>query len=126
MRKKGYYEYDPVIYHRKLWVHIGGDFKEVAEKCFEGIMLPDENDYGGLTYEKAVRKTDKKYGVLISFPSKKSMSMGNIAHESSHVVDAIENATGIKHGDEPSAYLYGWVASCINKARLGIGDFFDI
>lgn len=126
MRKKGYYEYDPVIYPRKLWVHIGGDFKEVAEKCFEGIMLPDENDYGGLTYEKAVRKTDKKYGVLIFFPSKKSMSMGNIAHESSHVVDAIENATGIKHGDEPSAYLYGWVASCINKARLGIGDFFDI
>ena len=23
MKKKGYYEYDPVIYPRKVWVHIG-------------------------------------------------------------------------------------------------------
>lgn len=52
--------------------------------------------------------------------------MGNISHESSHVVDAIENACGIDHGKEPSAYLFGWVASCINKARLGIGDFIEI
>ena len=52
--------------------------------------------------------------------------MGNISHESSHVVDAIEEACGIDHGKEPSAYLFGWVASCINKARLGIGDFVEI
>lgn len=31
----------------------------------------------------------------------------------------------MKHGDEPSAYLMGWIASCINKARLGIGDFVE-
>lgn len=24
------------------------------------------------------------------------------------------------------AYLIGWIASCINKARLGIGDFVEI
>lgn len=32
----------------------------------------------------------------------------------------------MKHGGEPSAYLIGWIASCINKARLGIGDFVEI
>ena len=32
----------------------------------------------------------------------------------------------MEHGGEPSAYLIGWIASCINKARLGIGDFIEI
>lgn len=88
MKKKGYYEFDPVIYHRKLWVHIGCDFNEMASSAFDGIILPDEDEeYGGVTYEKAERKSDKKYGILVSFPSKKDMTMGNISHESSHVVD---------------------------------------
>lgn len=47
-------------------------------------------------------------------------------HEASHACDAIEDAIGMEHGDEPSAYLIGWIASCINKARLGIGDFIEI
>lgn len=32
----------------------------------------------------------------------------------------------MEHGGEPSAYLIEWVASCINKARLGIGDFVEL
>lgn len=127
MKKKGYFEYDPMIYPRKLWVHIGNDFKDVVNSEFDGIILPDdEEEYAGVTYEKAERKSDKKYGILVSFPSKKDMTMGNVSHESSHVVDAIEKACGIDHGEEPSAYLFGWVASCINKARLGIGEFVDV
>lgn len=35
-------------------------------------------------------------------------------------------AIGMEHGGEPSAYLIGWIASCINKARLGIGDFVEL
>jgi hypothetical protein len=35
MRKKGYYEYDPVIYPRMLCVAIGMS-QEDANKCFEG------------------------------------------------------------------------------------------
>ena len=31
-----------------------------------------------------------------------------------------------RRGGEPSAYLMGWIASCINKARLGIGDFVEL
>lgn len=52
--------------------------------------------------------------------------MGTCCHEASHVCDAIEDAIDMKHGGEPSAYLIGWIASCINKARLGIGDFIEI
>ena len=48
------------------------------------------------------------------------------AHEASHVCDDLVNALNIKHGDEPSAYLLGWIASCINNARLGIGDFVEV
>ena len=47
-------------------------------------------------------------------------------HEASHACDAIENSIDMEHGGEPSAYLIGWVASCINKARLGIGDFVEL
>lgn len=53
-----------------------------------------------------------------------SCRYGNISGE--HVCDAIEEYTDLEHGGEPSAYLIGWIASCINKARLGIGDFIEI
>lgn len=124
MRKgKGYYEYDCGIYPRKLWVHIGYDLKDVISACFEGVEPPGKEDYNGVSYDEATRKTDRLLGVLVSFHARKDMTMDIIAHESSHVVDAIEAAMGITHGDEPSAYLFGWVASCINKARMGIGDY---
>ena len=54
------------------------------------------------------------------------MTMNVCCHEASHACDAIENAIDMKHGGESSAYLIGWIASCINKARLGIGDFVEI
>ena len=125
MKKKGYYEYDPVIYPKKLWVHIGKDLSEVIDFCFDKCEAPD-SDYGGLTYTDAVRKSDKKCGVLVSFQCSKDMSMDYCCHEASHACDAIEDAIGMKHGGEPSAYLIGWIASCINKARLGIGDFVEL
>ena len=54
------------------------------------------------------------------------MKMGVCCHEASHACDAIEDDIGMEHGGEPSAYLIGWIASCINKARLGIGDFVEL
>ena len=52
--------------------------------------------------------------------------MAVCSHEASHICDAIEKAIGMEHGGEASAYLLGWIASCINKARLGIGDFVEV
>ena len=63
---------------------------------------------------------------FVHFASKDSMRMGVCCHEASHACEAIENAIGMVHGGEPSAYLIGWIASCINKARLGIGDFVEL
>lgn len=125
MNRLGVYEYDPVIYPRKLWVHIGKDLEKLIDAEFYGC-IPPEKEYGGVTYKEVVRKTDKKWGVLISFPASKGMTMGVCAHEASHACDDIEEALGIHHGGETSAYLLDWIASCINKARLGIGNFIEI
>ena len=122
----GYFEYDPVIYPRKLWVHIGDDLKELAPKAFCNIVIDENKDYSGVEYGEVIRKSDDKYGILVSFHNRKYMTMDVCDHEASHVCDDLENALNIKHGDEPSAYLLGWIASCINKARLGIGDFVEV
>ena len=125
MKKKGYYEYSNGIYPRKLWVHIGKDLNKVIGSCFDKCDAPD-SDYCGLTYADAVRKSDRECGVLVSFQFSKDMSMDYCCHEASHACDAIEDAIGMEHGGEPSAYLIGWIASCINNARLGIGDFVEL
>lgn len=125
MKKKGYYEYGNEIYPLRLWVHVGEDLEELIDSCFDGCEAPDR-DYYGITYDEVFRKSDNRRGVLVSFHCRKDMSMNYCCHEASHVCDAIEDAIGMKHGDEPSAYLMGWIASCINKARLGIGDFVEL
>ena len=125
MRKQGYYEYDPVIYPRKLWVHIGKDLEELIDTEFDGCS-PPEKEYGGVTYGEVVRKSDDRYGILVSFKKPKDMTMGVCVHEASHACDDIEEAIGMEHGGESSAYLIGWIASCINKARLGVGDFIEL
>lgn len=63
MKKKGYYEYGNGIYPLKLWVHIGKDLKELIDSCFDKCKAPDI-DYGGVTYSDAVRKSDRRRGVL--------------------------------------------------------------
>lgn len=126
MKKKGYYEYDPVIYPRKVWVHIGTDFKELASEVFEGELIFDDKMCNGAVFDEVIRKSDDKYGILATFPSAKEMTMKVCSHEASHVCDDIEKAIGMEHGGEASAYLLGWIADCINKARLGIGDFIEL
>ena len=125
MKKRGYYEYKNGIYPLKLWVHIGKDLKETIDAEFDGCEPPNDG-YDGVVYDKVVRKSDDMYGVLASFKCVKDMTMSVCCHEASHACDAIENTIGMEHGGEASAYLLGWIASCINKARLGIGDFIEI
>ena len=93
---------------------------KVKSKCC-GIKDGDGFTYYGLH----IRETGRKC-VLVLFSSSKAMRMNVICHEASHACDAIEGNIEMKHGGEPSAYLIGWIASCINKARLGIGDFVEI
>jgi len=126
--KRGFWEYDPVIYPRKLWVCIGqteGDMRGWFEEIDGKDWSIECEDYDGLTISELRRKDNGEVGELVVFDSKKDMTMGICTHEASHVCDSIEEAIGMEHGGEASAYLIGWIASCINKARLGIGEFVD-
>lgn len=60
MKKKGYYEYDPVIYPRKVWVHIGTDFKELASEVFAGELIFDDKMCNGAVFDEVIRKSDDK------------------------------------------------------------------
>ena len=110
-----------------------GERKKYSEKVrkHKGLTIwlftqsPSLKNYN-LTYDEVREKSNKKLCSFINFASKDSMRMGICCHEASHACDAIEDAIGMEHGGEPSAYLIGWIASCINKARLGIGDFVEI
>lgn len=117
------YEFDPIIYPRKLYVCIGLD-ETIINEHFHGCNSENLNfnantNYDAITFDEIVRNETGCIGELVVFHSKNSMRMGIIAHEASHVVDGIEKAIGMTHGDEPSAYLFEWVCKSINLARLG-------
>ena len=122
--RKGYYEYAPQIYPRKIWIHIGSNLKDIAQQ-FEEAELPGD-DYYGVCFEELSRKTDNMLGILITFRSKKDMTISNICHEVCHAVDFIEQAIDMEHGGEQSAYLAGWIAGCIECAKRSNGKFINI
>lgn len=82
MKKKGYYEYDPVIYPRMLCVAIGMN-QEDANKCFEGrngeVLKVDFSNSDATTYDEVREKSNKKLCSFINFASKDSMRMGVVA-----------------------------------------------
>lgn len=105
-------------------MHIGNDLKDIARQ-FEESELPND-DYYGVCFEDMARKSDSMMGVLISFQNRKDMTIANICHEVCHAVDFIEQAIGMEHGGEQSAYLAGWIAKCVENAKRGKGDFIKI
>lgn len=129
MNKRGYYRYDAVIYPRRLCVYIGLSGKDV-NKCFEGIngegLNFDFDGSDGMEFSGIKEKANDLNCILVAFPNKRAMTMSVCCHEASHACDDIEKAIGMEHRGEPSAYLIGWIASCINKARLGKGEFIEI
>jgi len=129
MKKRGYYKYDPVIYPRLLCVGIGLS-QEDANKCFLGnngkFLEVDFRGSDAMTFGNVQEKAFNKLCSFVNFANKAAMTMNVCCHEASHVCDDIEKVIGMEHGGEPSAYLLGWIASCINKARLGFGDFVEI
>lgn len=127
MRQNGFYEYDPIIYPRRLFVVLGR--KETALKAFDGLgdkPFDFPAEYNAVTFDNAIRKDTRHYGVLVYFRTKAEITAEVVAHEASHVVDAIEEATGLEHGGETSAYLIGWIVKCLNEARKDIGNFIEL
>nr|DAF67412.1 MAG TPA: hypothetical protein [Caudoviricetes sp.] len=68
MKKKGYYEYDPVIYPRRLCVAIGMN-QEDANKCFEGrnggFLRVDFSNADAITYDKVREKRIRSFVHLL-------------------------------------------------------------
>lgn len=113
--------------------------EEEIDKCFadmKGEPLVHNGEpmsggsYGGLVYDECMSRTGGYFGNLVVFPKKKDMTMKNICHEAFHVLSSINDACDLermyKGRNEHQAYLMGWICDCINKARLGIGDFIEI
>ena len=131
--KKGYYEYDPVIYPRKLWVMPQATEAEIR-MCFtehDGEEIEwDEKECFATTFPEVCAKADGKYGVLVVFKGKASMTMGNICHEASHVldcfIDVLPLAREPRGHNEHLSYLLQWIGDCMNRARLGKGEFVEI
>jgi hypothetical protein len=127
--KKGYYVFDPVIYPRKLYVMIG-QTQETANKLFrlngsDETIKMEKTDVGK-AYSEVATIRGNWVGALLLFGSKASMSASVIAHEASHACDFIEDAIGMEHGDEASAYLIGWIVKCVDEARKGKGEFVEL
>lgn len=138
MKKKGYYEYSNGIYPRKLCVMYDTSDDEI-DKCFTDFedkplvhnSTPmKEGYYGGMVYDECMSKSGNYIGNLVVFPKKKNMTMRNVSHEAFHVLSSINDACDLERvyncRNEHHAYLMGWICDCINKARLGIGDFVEI
>ena len=86
---------------------------------FEGITLGAD---AATTYLCKHKPTDRMC-VLIRFYDKNFMSdYGLVSHESFHAAMFILDFVGSKISvdyHEHAAYLAGWVANCINRARKG-------
>lgn len=131
MMKKGYYEYNPVVYPRQLYVMIGAT-KEDVEKCFDdtGDWSQDGDGVLATTIPEVQSKADGRHGNLVVFKSKSNMDAGTMAHEAFHVLSAMMDLLPLHcepYGtNEHLAYLLQWIVDCTNKARLGVGDFVEI
>ena len=117
------FEFDPVIYPYKLWVIIDKDPSFITDNFldYDGEEIQDIEKDTKTLEAFTMPVTDKKqssYGVIIFFRSKKSITYGLAAHESSHAAKNLFAHIGADVAPhEPFEYVVGWVADCIDKAR---------
>ena len=116
---KKIFEYNPVIYPRKLWVSVGASTKELNE-VFEEVE--DMEDSAIATVYSVCRTENKMGGMLIRFNNRMDMTPSVIAHESVHAAMGIYGYVGAEvdlDNQEPFAYLVGWIADCIWQSKIG-------
>lgn len=117
------YEFDPVIYPYKLWIVIDKTTKMIPDifKEYNGkdIVFDDsEVDMMRAFAMTTIHKEQNKYGALLYFKSKKSMTMGLVAHEATHAAKYLFehiNADITEH--EPFEYVVGWIAKCCGEVK---------
>lgn len=125
------YEFDPVIYPRKIWITVGCN-PETLNKVFPEGGSDDRRFEDLKSYQDAVvhsvrkLKPKKQGGVLLWFVDADSLSsLEIITHECSHVASEIFAYIGAKHdvdNQEPFAYLTGFVGKCISEVINDRGE----
>lgn len=116
-------EFNPVIYPFKLWIIIDKKPDGIADKFDEYNGDPVRFIDQDTTMSKAFtmpakRKDNKKFGVIIFFRSKKSMSCELIAHEATHAAKYLFQHIGADINEhEPFEYVVGWIAECCEKVK---------
>lgn len=129
------------IYPADLWVGFYSDFGK-AKKLFkfyytvdelqrnkEPTVLEPEIAYSasGVTYLVRLKKDNTK-GILILLNENTPLDdyvfiLDLVSHEASHAVDAIyqiirETPGDYDSGNEPHAYLTGWIAGCVGSSLV--------
>ena len=121
-RKRGIYEFDPVVYPFLLWVTISDDFDKALTgyECMDDSMLPDVKPDAGVF--RVIRESDRRWGIMVVYNSARSITYGTAAHEAMHVLVQVYDVIGADiRQDETPNYLLGWVADCIGSVREKYG-----
>ena len=125
MKKVMIHEFDPVIYPYKLWVVVDKKPNIISEMFneYDGEEIKSWDNTSNLdAFAMPVRKKDNsRFGCIIYFTSKKSMTYNIVSHESSHAAKYLFSHIGSDITEhEPFEYLLGWMAECCEKVLKGI------
>ena len=119
--RKDYYEFNPCIYPRLLWVVIGNTelvTENFTDRNHNELDEKDFCDCDGAT-SRARCKANDRQGSLIWIPSHSLDDVNTIAHEAVHATNFIFNDLEVDFNfdsDEHYAYMVGWVAGCVQMA----------
>lgn len=119
------HEFDPVIYPYKLWVIVDKSPKNIPSYFWdnEGNELKSiEEDTAGTDgfSVNVINKDQSRYGALIFFRSRKSMTYKLVAHEACHAAKFLfEHIDADMREHEPFEYVVGWIAECCEIVKKG-------
>lgn len=124
MSKSKIYEYDPIIYPRKLFVVDTLDEETLSEFCeLDGKVVVPLKDCYAMTSIVVKRRSTGKYGVLVAFNPKEQIDNSTLAHEAVHAANNIFHSIGLGYtleDDEALAYFVGWIVKCLDKTLRDI------
>lgn len=116
------HRFEAVVYPYRIWVAFTDNIESLNDNLMEypsekPFVIPIDKKLGGFT-TMAVDK-EGYIGSLIVYVTKKDCTIKTIAHEATHAArDFWEYINEDVAGVEADAYLVGWIADCIYKAKI--------
>lgn len=118
------HEFNPVIYPYMLWIVIDKKPDDVQKHFIqyngEEFRGMDDFKMADACAINVQHKETRRYGVVLYFRSRKSMTCGIVAHESSHGAKLLfEHISADVSSHEPFEYVVGWMADCCQFVKRG-------